>query len=1186
MEIKAIRIFCFIIYFLFAHDFVWADQVGSNSLVSIVPYTSFSSPVLTQNEMLAFGWMKNGFGMEDNSVSCTFYSAFPVSGHLSLHGGRLELATDFIMNNPVDFASSGLVVGNNHVFDIAQSVTAIPSSNSSIFKDTKIYFNGDLRIVGTVDLKGSCQIDGFGHRMILDGGNLKVGHDSVLTLKNLELDGVHNYNIYCVDDSARIVLDNIRWVQTGDYTFSRGSLVVQNQVDFAGPFRFFYTSSLTSTVKSDSEWHCSDLVELTMGRFSGVDGREPLYFEDQTAALKLENSTFVVTSSGMRFTRGAFLCDRQVDLDVNSNCTMNGFEIGDGTDENDLLFKLFPSATFKVNTGHLVYNVASTENFLTDDINVKFHKASDAFFHSKQDIAFRNITIRNDGISGNTSNEGVVFTFDNVSYKFPFAEYRLTGKRYSNGVDLLRGSGDNLEVLSGTYPFGVRVKGTGSKILGTGFISGQIVLHDPSVNLSLNWDGIISSNMALNGGTLIIGKDLIFAQSVGFTGTGKINIGARQAIFGTDDLVVTSSLSWNAAGGRIKFQSSIDLHSEWFFKGNCILDGSGKELALRPTGKIKIASDGTLHLKDMFISGFSDEKIFCHSDSSKIIFDNVRIAFDNDYSFTRGSFKILNNVDFLNAHTFFYQSALSCTIDRYSRWRLAEDIRLSIGRKNGISSRDPIYFEDSTSVIEADRATFSITSSGMRVTRGKLEISNFLGIETDSTYSKNGMIMGDGTRSGDFTFLFNPGSTLNFKRGRFVYENYSPNLVKSPTKLTRIVIDPGFTMYIQKPLKLKDLRFDFSTLWNSNVAAGAVLQYDNVTFSPPASEMILTGTRYSMTATLLDTNDKLTVVTGVAPLGVIILGSGNSILGSGNIGADIVMASPLSGVTWGLGGIMLANFNLGGGSVSLVKPLIFADNKSAKGVGKINLGSYYAEFGGLDSVQTASVYWSGTKGSIALRSNLHLTSRWTFSGDCTILGNGNTITFSPSGRIMIERGSRLRFKEVTINGVLDGQICCVDNAGEIIFDTSAWIQDTNFSFTLGRFEIETELTMIGRDRVFEYKSNRRSCLRDRTNLILKDDLTFSYAPTSTDRGLIVLSSLTSRLIMENATLQSTSTGMQLTKGFLEVHGHCYLDSSASSRAEGIIFGNGLSSVEDLKVDIYPESELELSSGFLVYKNLI
>ncbi|MBS1987763.1 hypothetical protein JST56_02110 [Candidatus Dependentiae bacterium] len=1173
-------------FFLISSN-IFAVQKGSESVLSVESFYTFPTAD-SDNGMLAFGWFKNGFGLENASTTCTFASIFPVLGNINLRGGQLVLKSDLHLQNVSTLVTPGSIYGNSHILDLAESITGFPASFNTNLNNTKVFCNSDLIVSGTIRFSGDCEINGRGQRIILGtDGNLLIDNNSTLRLKNIEVDGVNGYNIRCMNDSAALELDAVRWIQSDDYTFSCGSISIQNNVDFANRHKFIYSSGLTSTIASDSTWYFSDLAEVTFGRKRSPYDREPIYFEDYSSVLRLENATLIITSSGIRLTRGTFLCDREVKVYAHSMLYGMGLELGDGVAENDPSIKLLPGAVLKLTNGLLTYNVVEKSNFLNDEVAVKFVREGYCAFLAMQDINFFNVEIKSDLTSQFLVPPGVSIEFNNCLITNPYGDYSVSAYNYDWYSFLLGLDGDSKSVIlsRGTFPNWLHIKNSGNSLSGNGDMGGSVVFHDPSAELSVSLDGRILSQIYMNGGKLILGKDTRMNDGVYLTGTGKVNLSAYQCYFGYEDLNWTSSIMWSGDTGKINFNSDVVLSSEWFFKDNCIIDGNGKSIVLKPTASIKVGSGGVLRFKNVALLDVSGNAIECIDDSGKIIFDQTSLNLDADYSFSKGSIEFEKAADFSGSYTFFYQTGLTSTIASHTRWSLQNNLALSIGRKRGITDREPLYFEDQSSIVAVDQASLVVSSSGMALSRGLMEISNSLIIDMKSTSSNNGLQMGNGIAGQDFVFVFNPGSSIHFKNGHFVYSNLDPLTIKAATDLSRVIIDPAFNIFVKKSLKIKNIAIDFSAIWHATIDPLATLEYENATFRVLGNVFNITGKRYSDSTFLLAGNGVATAQTGIFPVALLIAGTGNKLTGAGEIVAPIIFSSSTAELTWDELGSMQSYISLAGGKLTLTKPLTFADNQMIQGTGTVNLSSLNLSMGGLHLVGTSTVFWDCNNASMLLRSNLGLSGGWTFSGNCTIQGNGNSLIFHPNGRIIVGRGSSIRFKDINLKGILDGQIICLDNASKVIFEDSTWSQDVDTTFSLGSFQVVNELIMRGRDTTFVYSSPEQSLINERAELILQDDFTFSYAPQTESRGLISLVDDTARIILHNASIHSTQTGLQLTKGYLEVHGHCSLQSDAWYEAEGITLGDGVSEANDLKIDIYPESNLSLDSGYLVYKNL-
>ena len=109
-------LFCTSLFFI---PVVNCVDYGSNTAVSIVAAPTISGAT---NNILAFGYMKNGFTLTDAETTCTFQSVFPVANTISLNNGILYLDTDFHMANPATFTSPGTFWGASHILEVDQTM--------------------------------------------------------------------------------------------------------------------------------------------------------------------------------------------------------------------------------------------------------------------------------------------------------------------------------------------------------------------------------------------------------------------------------------------------------------------------------------------------------------------------------------------------------------------------------------------------------------------------------------------------------------------------------------------------------------------------------------------------------------------------------------------------------------------------------------------------------------------------------------------------------------------------------------------------------------------------------------------------------------------------------------------------------------------------------------------------------
>ncbi|MBY0345473.1 MAG: hypothetical protein K2P98_01245, partial [Neisseriaceae bacterium] len=681
---------------------IFSAPAGSNSLVSIISNTTFptsdNDDVLTPNEIRGFGWMKNGFSFGDASTTCTFNSVFPVSGTVDMKGGLLYLTSDLVFSNPTTLASAGIFYANNRMIDFANNITSIPSTNNTLFHNANVALNNDTLISGTLKFRGTCTLDGRKNNVTFGtAGAIVVDSGSNLTLKNLELDGIKNRKIVCLDNTATLLLDNVRWVQSGDYTFTNGSITFLNDVVCSSSHKFKYDSTRTSTIKTDSSWEFTDLGTLEIGRKTGYYGREPLYFEDASAVIKINNGTLAVTSSGARLTRGKLVGDGAVKLDVSSTNTIGGLAMGDGVSKaNDLVFKLYPEAAFHLKNGHLVYDIIDGENFLTDDVDVRFiRRGSGSVFHVNQDINLSNVTIKVDPYSDTELLAGKHIYYNNTNVSTAYGDYTITAT-YLNGVQELFSGNGSLFVAKGFYPFYSIVQGTGNKFSGPGDILSPITIKNSASNLYFDLNGRVLSNIAMNGGTILLQDNLTFGNAAVLTGSGSVQASIYSIDLPLTSIVLTSTINFNATNGVLNLNADVTLASQVKFDGHWVINGNGNFLDFGYSGSIVLGKNSYLKFKNVSMRGVQGNSIRCFDDSGKISFDRANLAMSGNYSFTVGSFKVKSFFDVDGSYAFNYQSGMTSTIDKSSSWLLQPNTTLSIGRKEPFG-RQPLYFGNTTS---------------------------------------------------------------------------------------------------------------------------------------------------------------------------------------------------------------------------------------------------------------------------------------------------------------------------------------------------------------------------------------------------------------------------------------------------------------------------------------------------------
>jgi len=231
--------------------------------------------------------------------------------------------------------------------------------------------------------------------------------------------------------------------------------------------------------------------------------------------------------------------------------------------------------------------------------------------------------------------------------------------------------------------------------------------------------------------------------------------------------------------------------------------------------------------------------------------------------------------------------------------------------------------------------------------------------------------------------------------------------------------------------------------------------------------------------------------------------------------------------------------------------------------------------------------------NIFLKSDVTFRGPVIFEGTCLINGGGNVFEFDSNGAIIVADGGTLLLEDAFIRGIGANDIACMDNSSVLTLRDVVWQQDSIYTFSVGALHLKDNIIMSG-DTTFVYSSSVTSTLFSKSELELDVGFTFSYDPGINSQKLFDLEDNTSKLVLNGATIHSTVTGMQLTKGNLRIARDSFLasetqdvldiDGKTRTINQGISFGDGILN-NDLTCDIYSGVTLTLSQGALSNRNV-
>jgi len=1163
---------------------------GSETAVSVEPFVSFPSAD-SDNTMLGFGWFKNGFSLEDFNTTCTFDSVYPVSGAVNLNGGTLCLSQDLLFKNIVDMQGWGTVLGNDYMLDLCSSIAHFPS-NAELFDNTTIVINNDITLTSTLTFKGDCTVVGNGNTVFLDtDGGILIGSEAKLLLRDITIKGIADGNVLCEDDSSQLVLDTVKWYQSGAYYFSMGSIQFIDHVGFYGDHSFVYDSAQTSTITSHATWQMFDDMIFSIGRKT-ADGVQPLYMQATTAKLKFSNCHLHINEHGITFTRGSLVFDDIVTLDDDSTSTMNGMTVGNGIADDDPVVEFAVGSSVLLKQSNVVFNTYSPDRVKTGaHKGARLKRFIGSTVYLEKNLILPSMSLEADSllIPPIALADGITLDYDDTLVVLPNAVFDITSARRNTHTYQLDGN-DSIFLTKGTFPLNVNIDGIDNAISGNGSIAGNITFNDADARAAFALQGFIEGQIILNDALLTLNGDLNLGTGASIAGSGVIDLCDKSLHLPFLDLVWTSTLEFTGNNASLDLHSKMTLKSTVTVSGDVTISGNGNVIDLSDTGNIYIKDDATLTLKDIYIKNIQESKLTCETDNSRIIIDNSFIYLSADSTFETGSMLFRNQVDIIGTHTFTYESTQTSTIDSNSTIHVSDYAKFTIGRHE-VSQVEPIYFTDKTSVIHMDNCHMVITGCGAHFTNGTLLCSNDVAMEIIGTSTDKGLELGDGSVDDTMQVVLNAGASIRTLGGMVVYNIGNPDGFVSKSRTSQIIRSPLSNTYMKTAVNFADITVRLLDTPQLTTPAQQSIQYSNAGVDLPGVEYIINGTRFTNSSNLLGGDASVFMVRGTYPMGTVVLGTNNAIRGNGAIGGPIIFLSPAAELEWLLNGVMIGDITLNGGTVKLV-----CDMRLSRGTkvnnGTINLQSSSLVYGTKDLVTNQNNYFDGDGGSVQLQSDMTLDASWTFSQNCILNGNGNTLTLESGGNILVENGSKLRLKNIKIKGIEEDNIRCLDDMGHIILDNVGWHQSNNFAYELGILEYYNNV-IIDADIPcnFAYQSCHTSTVHSNTKVKLDSTITFSYDPIYVaSKDLLAFEDETSVLAMRSTTLHTTVTGMNLKNGTMRVRGECHISSEIEEIDiftmidEGISFGDR-AQANDMNIEIDIGAQLKCTQGSLNYKNV-
>lgn len=1186
MKNKIILILFFSVSF---YNQIFSIVIGSTTAVSVEPTANFPSAD-TDNTMLGFGWFQNGFTLEDSVTTCTFDAVFPVSGGINLNGGTLFLNKDLLFQNITTLNGLGTIIAENHAINFCTGISSLPL-DSEVFKDATLILNDDLTISNTILFQGNSLIDGNGKTIILDSNAaILVDSNSFLTFKNLYIQNMSDNKISCTDNSGAIQFDDVNCEFLGSSTFALGSILFNNGVEFIGTATFYYTSSLSSTIQSSSQWTLKNGMTLSIGRFTN-NNVQPLNFTDSSSYLKFYQSNWLITSTGMQITKGTLVFDRNVEIDIQATSTTYGLIIGDGIQNEDSIFQLNSGAAVRFGSGIFTYNNFQQNLIQSSSINAQLIRGQNSNFEIFNNLTIPSVTVvLESALTPPIINNNFLIQFLNSKLKFPALELDVTCDSLARSVLFMDGDGDSLSFSKGILPVPINVSGSKNIISGNGSLAGIVTLQDSLTTLTCALNGTILNSIAMNGGNLVLLADLDLGNTVTLTGTGSVNLSAFSLNLGSQSLTWTSTLSVQGNNGKIKLNNNLSLLSTWTINGSVVIDGDNNTLDFGAHGAIVVNPNSRVTFKNIKLTDVATQHLSCINDSGIITLNNVTWIQNGHFDFPTGRLNFLNSVDMSGSYSFIYESSQTSTINQNSELNIHSGITFVMGKSSMATSVQPFSFVDQTSVMQFEDCTVSINPNGLQLTKGTIATVRSVTIDINSTSTANGLTLGDGVSADDVTFNLYPGSTITFPNGNLNLNLTSFNAIKSMSDSAVIIREADSIFYLAQSLMLSDFTIKVFAATPLIAAPGATLFFNNITYQTPVGTLKVTGEQLTSSILLLSGNGNIFAIAGVIPFALEVSNAGNIIGGTGNTLFPITLQDNNAQLIWTMAGSMLATTTMNGGMLVLGSDITLGPDVLLSGSGTVVLNNNNFNLGINPLVWSDPITFDGLSGSINLYSDLTLNTTWTITGTCTINGNNQNTLDTLNGSIIVAPGSQLVLSNIICKNINGTNIQCADDTASIILNNVIWIQNDNFIFDAGALQISNNCIFRGQNLIFAYETLQTSTILSHSSLFLDQLFSFSYYPQdNVSNNLLQFIDQTSSLQLNNANFYCGISGLNLTKGSMDVNRNCIISSDIfndgfSITDTGITFGDDMIT-DDFAITILQGSQLSLIQGSINYRNI-
>lgn len=229
--------------------------------------------------------------------------------------GTLTIAAEMPIPVSADNYSAQFSHSNNYLAagdkNGTVAIYGIGRTAKLLFDNISLIFNSNVNINVPVEFSGACKINGRGRRIFVQsGGGIAIRPGGTLIIEDAELDMIGDSNLRCMTDRGAITLRNSLISLSRNYTFSRGSILFDEDTMITGTNKFIYATGLSSTIASQSTLFIDQGVTFSYAPRRG--NKNLINMTNNTSSLYLNGCTLHSTRTGLQLDSGMVIFDNKV----------------------------------------------------------------------------------------------------------------------------------------------------------------------------------------------------------------------------------------------------------------------------------------------------------------------------------------------------------------------------------------------------------------------------------------------------------------------------------------------------------------------------------------------------------------------------------------------------------------------------------------------------------------------------------------------------------------------------------------------------------------------------------------------------------------------------------------------------------------------------------------------------------